>query len=935
MSNNDQETNHSGRTLDSDGGATSGQEGNVHARPIRMGLSGEKIGRYLLKQELGHGAQGYVYLAEDEILRRQVALKILVGGGHSSENARLRFAREAETASRLDHPGIARVFEVGEFDNVPFIAFEYVKGRTLGAHIAETTNQSSADFELTEIHFSFDDESNAGNPNDQDVPGEFPESSADLDSILVAVRYAESAARALHSAHEVGLIHRDIKPSNLMVKEDGTACILDFGLAKDESAAELTVTQTGDLVGTPAYMSPEQLLSHRVRIDRRTDIYSLGVTLYEACTLRRPFVGDSRQELYRAISVKEPLSPRYLNKKIPKDLAAIILTAIDKDRDLRYPTAEAFADDLTRFINMEPVHARPASSFIKASRWIQRNPALALMIVLLFLTLSGAALVFYAKSQESERLRLEAVAATRIAQLESLERSKALQRETAERTAKEAALRQRTAALSDFERLADVKKLQEAIASAKKLWPARPIAIPRIKDWLRQYRELTLSLESHRKSLNTLRINARAYTDEDRARDFADEFTKIASMKKQLEGMKQAEAKEKDPKAKKLAAANISEVQAAIDLQATKTKTRGSWTFEDDQVKRWKHDVLSELVKNLEAFCDPETGTFPNVETRLRTAENITKHTIGDHRALWDKTLKAIQSSKHYDGLVMKPQLGLVPLGVDPQSNLHEFLHFESHRGPIPKRGPDGKITLTEKTGLILVLIPKGKFLMGSQKTDPAGANYDPSNQADEKLYPMTIPQAFLMSKYEMTCGQWLQCPADNKRPSFYALGTDYEGHKGEVGLLNPVEQVSLHSCTELLRRVGLELPTEHDWEYAARAGTSSRWIGGCQTEAELGEWGNIAGAETKEMFSNSQLECTDDYIIHAPVGQFRANAFGLHDVLGNVWEWTASGTKYFVFRGGSFFNVAHSARASARFDLSPEIRNHYLGLRPFAHLQE
>ena len=931
-------------------------KGSQLGHSTQMGLKGQKIGHYRLIQELGHGAQGYVYLADDENLHRQVALKILIGGGHSSASAKLRFDREAETASKLDHSGIARVFEVGEYEGLRFIAFELIQGKTLQEHISETAQEAADNRDIIEIHLDFEENGHPDKKTSSNRSTSSPSGSADRDAIMGAVRYIESTARALHAAHEVGLIHRDIKPGNLMVRADGTACVLDFGLAKDEESVEMTLTQSGDLMGTPAYMSPEQLLAHRLKLDRRTDIYSLGVTLFEACTLRRPFQGGNRQELYEAISQKEPPHPRSINPKIPKDLAAIILTSMDKSRDRRYPTALEFAQDLRRFREYEPVQARPAGVLVKTMRWVQRNPRVALMGLIAFLALSVASAVFYFKGEEAKNARddallskTEAEKATKLAKEESTqksialarekaalqEKSQALAAETKEREAKQAALDEKAKALADVERLADVKKVQEAAAATAVLWPARPKKIQDMKAWLEKYRVLSQSLSGHRSSLVALRSEALPYSEEDRLRDHEDDLKKIGAATKSIKEAETKLTKESEEAAKTKIKESIAKAQQAIADLKTKTIEQASWDFGQEEVKQWKHDVLAELVRDLEKFCAEKSGTYADVQSRLRAAQTIEQKTIDDHRTLWDETIAAIQASKKYDGLLLKPQLGLIPLGQDPQSKLFEFLHLETHEGALPKRNQEGKIPMEENTGIILVLIPKGKFWMGSQKTDPKGQNFDSQLPPDVKLREVPIEQPFFLSKYEMTQGQWQRSPAANKNPSYYKKGFRGRGMKAAVDDRHPVEQVSWTMTRNLLNRLGLALPSEDQWEYAARAGSSSIWVGGVTKAADISVWGNIAALETKGLFTASETSYRDDYIVHAPVGQFSLNAFGLFDVLGNLWEWTSTGigSSNRVTRGGSFSNTAMLARVAHRYYHPEEQRYNNLGLRSFCQV--
>ncbi len=347
---------------------------------------GEPFGPYRLIRELGRGGQGTVHLALDTRLSRSVAIKLL------SERSALhpetprrpgptaRLQREAQVASKLAHPVICTIFETGVEGGVPYIAMRYVEGESLAAKIARARERGAAPVSISG--------SNAPLPGSAEEPDR---------SHARLLRFFEEASKALDFAHEAGVIHRDVKPSNLMVTPAGEPVWLDFGLARDEESDLASLTRTGDLLGTPAYMSPEQLDPTARTIDRRTDVYSLGVALYECLTLRRPFEAATRQGLFEAIRSKDPSDPRSWNRAIPRDLLVVLETALEKDRARRYQTARDFAEDLRRVREHEPIRARPASLALRARRWSQRNPALAASILGLFILLSvglGEALWF-------------------------------------------------------------------------------------------------------------------------------------------------------------------------------------------------------------------------------------------------------------------------------------------------------------------------------------------------------------------------------------------------------------------------------------------------------------------------------------------------------------------------------------------------------------
>jgi WD40 repeat protein/serine/threonine protein kinase len=342
------------------------------------------FGPYLLLGVLGRGGQGVVYLAQDTRLSRRVALKVLdrpdlAAFDDSSPNgpaARLR--REAEIASKLDHPGICVVHEMGVLGRAPYVAMRCIEGETLAQRIAVA--REAGERMLPPVDRTGSDSAGSA----ADGRRQHPDRSSAEESIgdrrrshvLVCVGLIESAARALHAAHESGVVHRDIKPANIMVTPEGKPVLLDFGLARDQSGAAPALTQSGQIFGSPGYMSPEQISRKPSAIDRRTDVYSLGVVLYECLTLRRPFEDPTRDGLFRAILSENPPDPRRLNAGIDRELAVVLETALEKDRDRRYPTAFELAEDLRRWRQYEPILARPASPVLRVKRWTQRNRVL-------------------------------------------------------------------------------------------------------------------------------------------------------------------------------------------------------------------------------------------------------------------------------------------------------------------------------------------------------------------------------------------------------------------------------------------------------------------------------------------------------------------------------------------------------------------------------
>ncbi|MBL8858346.1 MAG: protein kinase [Planctomycetes bacterium] len=333
---------------------------------LRRAHPRDTIGPYRLIEILGRGGQGVVYRAEDTRLERTVALKVLsLPLASVSQGRRNRFRREAEIVARLDHPGVCTVLDADLDGDIPYIAMRFVEGETLAAALDRLRDQSSTA---------------GGTAHDSDTSASRLLKPGRALELAETLAFFERVARALHAAHEAGVIHRDVKPGNIMVSKDGLPVVLDFGLARGEFDEQATLTRVDEVFGTPAYLSPEQSVSGR-DVDRRTDVYSLGVVLYECLTLTRPFHADSSTELTQAIRAAPVPSLRRANPALPHDLEVVIETAMEKDVARRYATALELAEELRRVREYEPIHARPAGVFLRARRWIQRNPVIATAVI--------------------------------------------------------------------------------------------------------------------------------------------------------------------------------------------------------------------------------------------------------------------------------------------------------------------------------------------------------------------------------------------------------------------------------------------------------------------------------------------------------------------------------------------------------------------------
>jgi serine/threonine protein kinase/tetratricopeptide (TPR) repeat protein len=403
-------------------------EGLGAERPAAAALA--SIGGHRVIREIGRGGMGVVYEAWDEKLERQVALKVLPARLLGEARAVARFVSEAKIAARLHHPGIVAIYGMGVDAGSPYIAMEYVEGMTLARALAEHSGGAadplSPEHErslasLTRLLGSAGalERKTAASEGAAAAAGSEPaerqtEAPVDLAYCVGLAHAFAEVADALSHAHSRGVIHRDLKPSNLMLEgagRDGAAWsgrlrILDFGLARQEGLESLTAS--GDLIGTVLYMSPEQAASQRAGIDARTDIYSLGATLYEALAFRPPHTGRDHRQILSSILFTEPERLRRRNPRIPRDLETIVFKCLAKDPRDRYATAEALAQDLRRAARGDAIEARPLSPLERLWRTARRKRGATVAAVAIALLLVASSILL--KGQLDDRRAARAAA---------------------------------------------------------------------------------------------------------------------------------------------------------------------------------------------------------------------------------------------------------------------------------------------------------------------------------------------------------------------------------------------------------------------------------------------------------------------------------------------------------------------------------------------
>ncbi len=882
--------------------------------------------RYRIDGEIGRGGMGKVVDAWDSDLRRHVAMKVALerektGPGDASERMRrlARFLEEAQITGQLDHPGIVPVHELGlDDDGKLYFTLKLVRGRDLRG-IFELVRTGAEGWSQTR-------------------------------ALGVLLRVCEAMA----FAHERGVVHRDLKPSNIMVGRHGETYVMDWGLARvlgEEDTRDLRVVENtidvalavasdrfdashetpgsplltvdGEVIGTPQYMPPEQAQGDLERIGPPSDVYSLGAILYELLAGKPPYLsGNGRaspQAVWRRVIEGPPKPIGMLALKQPAELVAICEKAMARPIEERYADMSELAEDLRAYLEHRVVRAHRTGAFIELRKWIERNKVAAALLCTLGLVVAAAGYV----SAGLERARLR----------ERLERLSRTYVEEADRS-----------------------------------WPIDPESIPSMQRWLDDASDLVKELPALRGELAALCAQGIRYTDAE-WKDLLEKSplrAKIASEEYLLKASKVEIAKAKELLATGSTPAEEEEARQTVqimeselpgaqrrldELQRRFRRGRG-WSFSTPELTS-RYEVLAEVVANLEDLARETSGAIARTDERLRHARELERRTIREPRSpSWDEVRSDVAADERFHGLELRPQIGLVPLRRHPESGWWEF--WVEPSGERPVEDERGAWAMQAKTGIVLILLPGGKFVMGAQNTDPTRPNYDsidhpvPAPEQEVDLGP------FFLSKHEMTQAQWESLTGE--RPSTYRAGHDYS-NAAPITQSHPVESVPLELAVERLSLWGLGIPTEAQWEYAARSGHDDPY-GGFVAFEDLPPETNIADRTfiSQIQVQNYEAGREDGWVVHAPVDRMETNYWGFLGMFGNVSEWTrdlmgqtsgyATGAEPPVFlpgtgerrladgtmqtyRGGNYQTTRLFVRVTARDLVEPKEVHSKIGIRP------
>lgn len=899
---------------------------------------------------LGEGGMGVVYLAEKgPPLNLRIAIKV-IKAGMDSERILRRFESERLLLARLDHPYIARIADAGTCtDGRPWFSMEYVDGAPITGFCDERQ----------------------------------------LD-IRQRIRLFLKVCEAVRYAHGREVIHRDIKPGNVMVSmtADGPVPkVIDFGLAKviDQDGADGDITETGARVGTLAYMAPEQLWPSGGEVTEQTDVYLLGAVLHELLVGSRPSdhsaqAGSLDRRLHQAslcvvpsaleVAADRGTSPAKLRSSLRGPLDRILARALEREQARRYAAVDEFAGDLQAFLDDRPVAAPRLPVLAGAfgglgSALLLVGLSVAAAVLLLAWSSPAAAegkppipavLQASAKALEEQvdalypawpendpvreqwLKRVEELAGAVRSQLEQIRACAQPSGEVAQEESRRQndgfealellrakhRFRRRVVAIANGDGRRPQHKLtreQELLVDSKKAARAIELIGPRRRVYGREAEGLALALSAMEneadptaEQLSTLgwayMANGQFYLAQASFRkciEIAPSEVVRAQATRQQMLLHAAMVQLNDP----LVLARYD--NELLDREGGAVKWQ--WATAKDREQAAVLEQLLTRVRQLERIASDirEGLVWSGVVARLTQAHP-------NAGASWAEAREAIYSAdgvtanKAYAGFpaLLKPQTGLVPIGMNPQTLLWEFYHLRTATSVhevdpedlrIPRHLPDGTIRVDSFQGIVFVLLPGDRW---------SGV------------------RPFFVARHELTQGQWRRLTHGN--PSHYSYPNLLKSQM--IRSSHPVENVSWDGARATLHRFALELPTGDEWEYFARGGSATKWHCGDRV-AGLQAFANLLDQRADDSWLGERVGWDDSHLVHAPVGSFAANDFGLHDLHGNVWELCEDGLapELSMIRGGSFRSPAMDA-AIAWFKQLPHAEGSAeVGVRPIRRL--